>query len=632
MQWVPGGVGSLPIPAVLIFLAPILALLFGFFILRPRAPRATHVPILASCAVVGMCAVWMACRAYFFGEGFDTPLGAWMVAGDWSIEFGLRLDGLSASVLTMVAVVGGLIHVYASGYMAEEPGFSRFFLAFHLFFLAMIGLILSNNYVQLYLFWELTGVASFLLIGHWYHKKSARDAAYQAFMTNRVADFGLMLAILILLSLFKHTRYAMLFPVLQAKEPILLALVGLLLFWAACGKSAQFPLYFWLPDAMEGPTPVSALMHAATMVTAGIFLLARSWPLISAIGNLPALIAAVGAFTCLFSGILAGTRRDLKRILAYSTVSHLGLMAFGLGLGQPAAAVFHLITHGFFKAVLFLCAGNIAHALHQPTASVDEVGGLRKAMPVTFACFLIAALSLAGVWPFAGFFSKDAIVGAALEAGSWKAVAGVAIAAVSAFYIFRMLFLAFFGPSPRQHGPEHFHEAPPVCAVPVVFLAIGAASVGWLHHGFSTMFQLGWPSRMGVPGLPELHLSHALISTAAAAAGAVLAYCATLGSPEWDWKWRERHPTLDWMFESDIFVKQVVGLTGYAFRGLANGLGRTLDKKWWDGLLEWTATAARGLGGLGAELSTGSLNDYLWWMLMGAAALVWSAARLGVAR
>jgi NADH-quinone oxidoreductase subunit L len=532
----------------------------------------------------------------------------------------------------MIALVGGLIHVYASGYMAEEPGFSRFFLAFHLFFLAMIGLVLSNNYVQLYMFWELTGLASYLLIGHWYHKESARKAAFQAFMTNRVGDFGLMLAIFILLYLFHNTRFALVFPVLTAREPVLLSLVGLLLFWAACGKSAQFPLYFWLPDAMEGPTPVSALMHAATMVTAGIFLLARSWPLISAIGNLPNLIAAVGAFTALFSGILAGTRRDLKRILAYSTVSHLGLMGFGLGLGQPAAAVFHLITHGFFKAVLFLCAGNIAHALHQPTATVDEVGGLRKAMPLTFVCFLIAALSLSGIPPFAGFYSKDAIIGAAVEAGGWRAVAGLSIGVVSGFYIFRMLFLAFFGPSKRQHGPAHFHEAPPVCGVPVAFLALGALSVGWLHRAFSAMINLGWPSRVALEPVAEATWTSIALGTGAALVGAALAYMATLGAPEWEWEWRARHPALERVFDSDFGWKSVIGLLGYGFRGFANGVGRVFDKKIWDRILEGSADVAAGLGAAGAELAGGLVNDYLWWMLMGAAALLFSAFRMGVAR
>ena len=632
MHWVPGGLGTLPLPAFLLFAAPIFALLVGFFVMRPAAPRYTHLPILASCAVVGGCAIWIASRVYFFGEGFDLPLGDWMVAGNWSLQFGVRVDGLSASVLAMIAVVGGLIHVYASGYMAEEEGFSRFFLAFHLFFLSMIGLVLANNYVQLYLFWELTGLASYLLIGHWYHKKSARDAAFQAFMTNRIGDFGLMLGILILLYLFKHTRYAMLFPVLAAaREPMLIPVVGFLFFWAACGKSAQFPLYFWLPDAMEGPTPVSALMHAATMVTAGIFLLARSWPLIAAVAQLPALIAAVGAFTAIFSGVLAGTRRDLKRILAYSTVSHLGIMAFGLGLGQPAAAVFHLITHGFFKAVLFLCAGNIAHALHKPTANIDEVGGLRKAMPLTFVCFLLAALSLAGLPPFAGFYSKDAIIGAALEAGGWRAGAGALIGVLSGFYIFRMLFLTFFGPSKRQAGPAHFHEAAPVCGVPIAFLTVGAVSVGWLHHSFSRMIATGWPSRTPIRGMAEITWSSMAAGTGLALVGAALAYAATLGAPEWEWAWRERHPSLEAAFDADFGWKTVVGLSGYAFKGLANGVGRSFDKKIWDGVLESTADWARGLGGIGSELNTGSLNDSLWWMLMGAAALLWSALRVAAA-
>ena len=629
MHWVPGGLGTLPLPAVLLFAAPIAALLLGFFVMRPAAPRLTHVPILLSCAVVAACAVWIACRVYFFGEGFDIPLGDWITAGGVNVSFGLRVDGLSSSVLAMIAVVGGLIHVYASGYMHEEEGFSRFFLAFHLFFLAMIGLVLANNYVQLYLFWELTGVASYLLIGHWYHKKSARDAAFQAFMSNRIGDFGLMLGILILLYLFKHTRYAMLFPVLgAAKEPMLIPVVGLLFFWAACGKSAQFPLYFWLPDAMEGPTPVSALMHAATMVTAGIFLLARSWPLISAVAHLPALIAAVGAFTAIFSGVLACTRRDLKRILAYSTVSHLGIMAFGLGLGQPAAAVFHLITHGFFKAVLFLCAGNIAHALHQPTANIDEVGGLRKAMPLTFACFLLAALSLAGVPPFAGFYSKDAIIGAAIELGGWRMGAGLVIGVLSGFYIFRMLFLAFFGPAKRQAGPAHFHEAPPVCGVPVAFLTIGAVSVGWLHHAFSHMIGLGWPSRAGIEGLADVTWASMGIGSALALVGGGLAYAATLGAPDWEWAWRERHPMLERAFDADFGWKTVVGVTAYGFRGFANAIGRVFDKRIWDGFLESLSSLAHGLGAMGSDLATGNLNDSLWWMLMGAAALLWSALRV----
>ncbi|MDE2040281.1 MAG: NADH-quinone oxidoreductase subunit L [Elusimicrobia bacterium] len=624
---IPGGVPLLLLPALAVLLAPVLALLFGFFILRPAAPRRTHLPILLSCAVVAACAVLIVSRVYLFGEGFDIPVAHWMVAGAWSVSFGLRVDGLSSVMLAMVAVVGGLIHLWACEYMAHDEGFSRFFLAFHLFFLSMIGLVLSNSYVELYLFWELTGLSSYLLIGHWYHKASARRAAFQAFMTNRIGDLGFFLALLILLRVFGDTRFLTLFRSLKAGavgDPEAVTLAGWLLFWAACGKSAQFPLYFWLPDAMEGPTPVSALMHAATMVTAGIFLLVRSWPLIGGIPGLPAAIAAVGAFTALFAGVLAGTRRDLKRILAYSTVSHLGIMAFAIGLSQPACAIFHLVTHGFFKAALFLCAGNIAHALGQPSADLDQVGGLRKTMPLTFLCFALAAFSLAGIWPFAGFYSKDAILDAALAAGGWRALCGLLIGAVSAFYIFRMLFLTFFGPSPRQKGPAHFHEPGALGTVPVLFLSLGALSVGWLHNGFSTML-----SRSGVPALPELSSRVTLLGSAAALAGVLLAYVLALGLPKWDWEWRERRPRLERWLAQDLGVKPAVAACAAFVRRLAGILGQGWDKNIWDRwFIEGWPPAALGLGELGQELAGGGLNDYLWWMAVAVAALLYGALRL----
>ena len=595
--------------------------------LHRRAPRWTPVPILASCAVVAACAVWLLSRVALTGYGIDLPLWTWMVAGEWGFSFGVRLDGLSASVLGMVAVVGGLIHVYAWTYMAEDEGLSRFFLAFHVFFLAMLGLVLSNSYVQLYLFWELTGLASYLLIGHWYQKASARRAAFQAFMTNRIGDFGFLLAVLVMLALFHDTRFVTMFPVVGAREPALVALIGLLLFWAACGKSAQFPLYFWLPDAMEGPTPVSALMHAATMVTAGVFLLARSWPLIAAIGNLPELIAVVGAFTALFSAVIAGVKTDLKRILAYSTVSHLGIMVFALGLGQPTAAVFHLVTHGFFKAVLFLCAGNIAHALHQSSAELSQVGGLRRVMPVTFACFTIAALSSAGVWPLAGFYSKDAMLDAALAAGGWRAAAGLAIGALSAFYIFRMLTLTFFGPSRHQAGPAHFHEAEPALVVPVIFLSLGALSVGWLHGRFSGMMASGW-----APPLAHLSARVATAGLLSCVCGAAAAVYAALVAPDWEWAWRQRRPRLARILESDFGWKPVVELVGKGVQGFASKIIGPWDKGILDASLEATADVARGLGGAASRLAAGSLNDYLWWMIAGTAALLVGALRAGVAR
>jgi NADH-quinone oxidoreductase subunit L len=619
----------IPLAVLVLFAAPSAAILLGFLVLRRVKPQWTHVPVLASCAAVAAAAVWLASRVYT-GWTYDGDLFTWMVAGDWKVSFGVRIDGLSASVLAMVSVVGGLIHVYASGYMEKDPGFSRFFLYFHLFFLAMIGLLISNNYVQLYMFWELVGVASYLLIGFWYQKKSAREAAMQAFMTNRIGDFGLMLALLLLLLLFpgSGTHYSLVFPLAATADPKLLGLIGFLLFWAATAKSAQFPLYFWLPDAMEGPTPVSALMHAATMVTAGIFLLARSWPIIASVAGLPNVIACVGAFTAVSAAIVAGTKTDLKRILAYSTVSHLGLMAFGLGLGAVGPAVFHLITHGFFKAVLFLCAGNIAHALEKSTATVDEVGGLGKKMPMTFFCFTIAALSLSGIWPLAGFFSKDAILDAALARGPLAFSAGLMIAFGSAFYIFRMLFLTFLGPRPQQQaGGHHVHDAPPVMAAPVFFLSLGALGVGWLGAGFSRLISVGWPLGAGLEALPSFSWTVSLAGTAAAGIGAAAAYAATIAYPAFDGEWRLRRPGLDALFASDFGWKTVVGLLAYWVRGGAGLLGRSWDKDVWDGIIESTADLARGAADAAASLATGSLNDYLWWMLAGAGVLLWSVVR-----
>ncbi|MGH9335978.1 MAG: NADH-quinone oxidoreductase subunit 5 family protein, partial [Vicinamibacteria bacterium] len=370
---------AIPFEVAILFGAPLAALALGLLLRGAGRPQWTHLPMIASCLLVALSSLSLAGRVAS-GLHFDGTIATWIAVGDWAVPFGVRVDGLTASVLAMVSIVSGLIHVYAASYMKAEPGFSRFFLLFHLFFLAMIGLLLSNNYVQLYLFWELVGVASYFLIGFWYQKASARRAALQAFLANRVGDFGLMLATLLLIGFADRggARFEVLFSAAAALDPWLVGAASALILLAASSKSAQFPLHFWLPDAMEGPTPVSALMHAATMVTAGIFVLARSWPLVSANPELLAVLMWVGGLTAIGSGVIAATETDLKRILAYSTVSHLGLMAFGLGLGQVPAAIFHLVTHGFFKASLFLTAGNIAHGLGRSTASIDEAGGLAR--------------------------------------------------------------------------------------------------------------------------------------------------------------------------------------------------------------------------------------------------------------
>ncbi|MFI5346097.1 MAG: NADH-quinone oxidoreductase subunit L [Elusimicrobiota bacterium] len=637
---------DIPVEAWLLFAAPIAAILFGFFVLRPRKPEWTHLPILLSCAIVTACSFALAARVYT-GHSFDVNIWRWAAAGKWAVDFGLRVDGPGVAVLAMVSLVGSLIHVYAAGYMKGDAGFSRFFLVFHLFFLAMIGLLTANNYVQLYLFWELVGVASYLLVGFWYHKESARKAALKAFMTNRVGDFGFLLALLYILTYFKVGHFNLIYlQVAYAQQqgvlPEALPVIGLLLIWAACAKSAQFPLYFWLPDAMEGPTPTSALMHAATMVTAGVFLLVRSWPLIAVTPWLPPLVAGIGAFTAVFAAVIAATKKDLKRILAYSTVSHLGIMMLALGLGQIGLAVFHLVVHGFFKAVLFLCAGNVGHAIHQPTANVDDVGGWRKALPWTYACFLIAALSLSGVWPFAGFFSKDAILDAAWQYGGWIKWVSLPIAFGSAFYIFRMLLLTFHGSRPEQAGlKKHPHEAEPILVVPVFFIALGAALAGLLAPGIERLVLYGWrglplglPGVAGVlnlpgsPAVPALSF-HDLFGRGGLMAlfGFLAAYYLTMVDAGWDWRWRRNSPALEAVFESDFGWKIVVARFVDGVAAFARFVGRVLDKKWWDGLIEGSADASRGVSASLAGYASGRLNDYLWWMAAGAALLIGRALR-----
>ncbi len=626
-------VAQVPLAVWLLFAAPVTAILFGFFVMRRWKPEWTHLPILLSCAVVTAASFWLAADVYA-GHSFDLNLFRWAGAGAFGVDFGLRVDGPGVAVLTMVAFVGSLIHLYAAGYMKGDAGFSRFFLVFHLFFLAMIGLLTANNIVQLYLFWELVGVCSYLLVGFWHQKESARAAALKTFLTNRIGDFGLLLAVLLIVLQFKVTHFHLLYLKAASGATFeLLPLIGVCLVWAACAKSAQFPLYFWLPDAMEGPTPTSALMHAATMVTAGVFLLVRTWPLIALVDGLPHLVAWIGAFTALFAAIIAGTKKDLKRILAYSTVSHLGLMMLALGLGQVGVALFHLIVHGFFKAALFLCAGNIAHALHQPTAGIDDVGGLHKSMRLTYLAFLLAALSLAGVFPFGGFFSKDAILDATWRHGGALAVMAMLVAAGSAFYIFRMLFLVFYGARDGQKCPSDMHEAEPILGIPVLFLALGAAAAGLLKapiERFVLMGMRGLPSGLlelnivlnlpGEPTLPHLNWVVAGLGTLMAALGALAAWRLTMSDPGFDWRWRGGF--VEALFESDFGYKILVGWCASGVSWVADFSGRRIDKAGLDGLIEGTNGFARAAGAAIARSAQGRVNDYLWWMAVGTAVLL----------
>lgn len=395
----------------------------------------------------------------------------WLTAGDFSIPFGFQIDHLSLLMLLIVTGVGSAIHIFSYGYMHEDGDLSRFFASLSLFTFSMLGLVLSNNFFQMFIFWELVGVSSYLLIGFWYEKASAADASKKAFLTNRLGDFGFLLGILMVWGLTGSIRFDDLALIFKENAGVLGAFAtaaGLLVFCGAVGKSAQFPLHVWLPDAMEGPTPVSALIHAATMVAAGVYMLCRVFFIFDPTAL--QVIAWIGVGTALLAALIAVQQNDIKRILAYSTLSQLGLMVMGVGMMDPAGSMFHLATHAFFKALLFLGAGSVIHAMHHEQ-DIWAMGNLRKRMPVTYWTFLLATLAIAGVPPLSGFFSKDALLAAAWHHNAWIFVIAVIVSILTSFYMFRLLFVAFLG-TEKTEAASHAHESPRVMTLPLIFLAI----------------------------------------------------------------------------------------------------------------------------------------------------------------
>ena len=417
----------------------------------------------------------------------------WIRLRDASFLFGILIDPLCAMMLFVVTVVGTLIIIYSVGYMHEDPRFSRFFAYLSLFMFAMLSLVLARNLLLLYLSWELVGLCSYLLIGFWFEKDSAARASKKAFITTRVGDVAFFLGMLLLFFTTGTLELQNLnqeFLSAFANQSKLLTLAAILIFGGAVGKSAQFPLHVWLPDAMEGPTPVSALIHAATMVAAGVYLVARSFGLITAFPDSLIVIATIGTITAFMAAFFALTQTDIKRVLAYSTISQLGFMVASLGLKGYTAGTFHLMTHAFFKALLFLGSGSVIHGTG--TQDIREMGGLWKKMPHTTFTFLIASLAISGVPPFSGFWSKDEILATAYGAEN-KVFYYIltATAAMTAFYMFRLVFLTFFG-KPRKE--LHVHESPAVMTVPLWLLAVGSAVVGlpgspWMNHAFQNFIQ-----------------------------------------------------------------------------------------------------------------------------------------------
>ena len=464
---------------------------------------------------------------------------------DFTVAWGVQLDPLSAIMILVVTGIGFLIHIYSIGYMSGDAGFYRFFSYMNLFMFMMLTLVLSNNFLMMFVGWEGVGLCSYLLIGYYIEKKSAGDAAKKAFVVNRVGDLAFILGMLMIFTHFGtldftdvFSKVSEMFPNPEATWGVLSG-IALLLFIGATGKSAQIPLYVWLPDAMEGPTPVSALIHAATMVTAGVYMVARSTAIFSRAPEVLFIIAVVGILTAILAASIALVQQDIKKVLAYSTVSQLGYMFVALGVGATVAGVFHLVTHAFFKALLFLGAGSVIHALHHEQ-DMGNMGGLRKYLPTTWATMLIASLAIAGVPGLAGFFSKDEILWKTYSnpGGHWILwLTGVLVAGMTAFYMWRLMFLTFHG---RERMPEkvsqRVHESPFTMTYPLIVLAVGAGLAGYLGlpawlgpNIFGDFLEPVFRSTHGA----SLHVHHAehstevfltLISVTVAGVGIYLAY------------------------------------------------------------------------------------------------------------
>ena len=413
------------------------------------------------------------------GAVFNGPVYTWLVSDGIRFEIGFLIDRLSALMMVVVSFVSLMVHVYTVGYMADDPGYQRFFAYIALFTFSMLMLVMANNFLQLFFGWEAVGLVSYLLIGFWYTRPSAIYASLKAFLVNRVGDFGFLLAIALVLAYFGTLDYAAVFNGAATLSPAVATGIALLLFMGACGKSAQLPLHVWLPDAMEGPTPVSALIHAATMVTAGVYMVARSHVLFERSGVALEVVAWVGVATALYAASVGLVQTDIKRVLAYSTVSQLGYMFAAVGLGAYAAGIFHLVTHAFFKALLFLGAGSVIHGL-SGEQDLRKMGGLAPRMVTTTITMTVGAAGLAGVPGLAGFFSKDEILHAAFTEHRMMWALLLLGAFMTAFYTFRLLFLTFFGgPRMSKESAHHVHESPPSMTIPLVVLAILTVVAGW---------------------------------------------------------------------------------------------------------------------------------------------------------
>jgi len=537
----------------------------------------------------------------------------WIASGDLNIGFDLAIDRLSSVMLLVVTGVGTLIHIYAVGYMDHEEGFWRFFSYLNFFLFFMLILVLAQNFLLLFVGWEGVGLCSYLLIGFYFLEKHAGDAAKKAFVVNRVGDFGFSLAMLLMVVHFGSLDMTTVFESARKlpveASPGILTGIALLLVVGACGKSAQVPLYVWLPDAMAGPTPVSALIHAATMVTAGVYVVARSSEVFLRAPIAMETVAIIGLITAVVAALIGTAQNDIKKVFAYSTVSQLGYMFVALGVGAFSAGIFHVVTHAFFKALLFLGAGSVIHALHGEQ-DLDKMGGLRSKIPITYWTLMIAAVAIAGIWPFAGFHSKDAILLAAHAHAPWMYWVGVFTAGLTAFYVFRAMFLCFFG---EYRGKAHPHESPAIMYMPLVILALLSTAGGYLPI-------LDWLAPL-YPAQEHPHdMTLILISVAFAAAGIFIAYYVYVLNPGSADVYAARLGGVYRAIAAKFYVDEAYdsAIVHPIEQGSRAVLLNGVETVAIDGGVRSVVAASNWAGGLFRLLQSGSIRSYAVYALLGA--------------
>ncbi|MEZ4870268.1 MAG: NADH-quinone oxidoreductase subunit L [Caldilineaceae bacterium] len=589
--------------------------------------------ILAFVVAVG---VWLSILGQA-GEARVTTvhLWDWITIGTFQANAALLLDPLSATMALVVTGVGALIHLYSISYMEHDERFQRFFIYLNFFIFAMLILVLSDNFVGMFVGWEGVGLASYLLIGFWFDQRDNSygyyaDAGKKAFLVNRIGDFGMILAIAALWSALGSVTFLEVFTKAEeanasgALSVGMLNMICLLLLLGATGKSAQIPLYVWLPDAMAGPTPVSALIHAATMVTAGIYMIARTHVLWHMAPAAATTAAWIGGLTALLAATIALVQVDLKKILAYSTISQLGYMMLGVGVGAYGAAIFHLVTHAFFKALLFLAAGSVMHALHGEL-DIRKMGGLRDKMPTTFRTFAIGAAALAGVPLLSGFFSKDAILAVALEHNPILYIMGLFTAVLTAFYSSRALFVPFFGKPRDKHLYDHAHESPTLMTAPLWILAVLALLGGLLNLPFVNTLEQWLEPALGAHEAPALamELTGFLLGILAATFGILLAYGLYIRNETWAKRLVQPFEPLRPLAEHKWYVDEFyMTVIVNPLREVANWLAQSVDKLGIDGIVNGAGKVSLALGEQVRRLQNGAVPTYALSILIGVAVVV----------